>query len=468
MKSTTPADRENRRYLFMLSLIAALGGFLFGFDTAVISGTHGFVTEQFNLNAMAEGWFVSVALLGCIFGVLIAGIFSDAFGRKPVLILSAILFSVSAIGCAVCATHTQLIIFRLFGGLGIGVASIISPMYISEIAIPRMRGMLVTLYQLAITVGILAAYLSNYWILTAVSKINFSTGSFWSWIMVEEMWRGMFGAEIIPALIFFFFLLLVPESPRFLMTKGKESKAHTILAQISGETTAQAEITEIKQSLQTKSASFGELFSPGIFKALLIGISLAMFSQFSGINAIIYYGVKILKEAGFGAGDAFWGQVTIGIVNTLFTLVAIFTIDKFGRKPLLIFGVSGAVISLVMVGILFAVNNSSSVLLLIFILFYIACFAFSFGPVVWVILSEIYPTRIRGRAMGVATVTLWASNWIVGQFTPSLLETVNASGTFWLFALTCFPAIIVTWKLVPETKNTPLEQIERMWLKKRS
>jgi MFS transporter, SP family, arabinose:H+ symporter len=465
MKSTMPADRENRRYLFMLALIAALGGFLFGFDTAVISGTHGFVTEQFNLNPMAEGWFVSVALLGCIIGVIIAGFLSDAFGRKPVLILCAVLFSVSAIGCAVSATHTQLIIFRLLGGLAIGVASIISPLYISEIAIPRMRGRLVTLYQLAITVGILAAYLSNYWILTAVSKINFSTGSYWSWIMVEEMWRGMFGAEIIPALIFFIFLLLVPESPRFLMTRGKESKAHTILAQISGETTAQAEITEIRQSLQEKTASFGELFSPGVFKALLIGISLAMFSQFSGINAIIYYGVKILREAGFGAGDAFWGQVTIGIVNTVFTLVAIFTIDKFGRKPLLIWGVSGAVISLVMIGVLFAVDNTSSTLLLIFILFYIACFAFSFGPVVWVILSEIYPTRIRGRAMGVATVTLWASNWVVGQFTPTLLETVTASGTFWLFALTCFPAIIVTWKLVPETKRRNLEEIEKLWLK---
>jgi MFS transporter, SP family, arabinose:H+ symporter len=465
MKSSMTADRENRRYLSMLALIAALGGFLFGFDTAVISGTHGFVTEQFNLNAMAEGWFVSVALLGCIIGVFVAGFLSDGFGRKPVLILSAVLFSVSAIGCAVSATHTQLIIFRFLGGLAIGVASIISPLYISEIAIPRMRGRLVTLYQLAITVGILAAYLSNYWILTMVSKINFSTGSFWNWIMVEEMWRGMFGAEIIPALIFFFFLLLVPESPRFLMTRGKESEAHTILAQISGQSTAQAEITEIRQSLQEKTASLGELFGPGMFKALIIGISLAMFSQFSGINAIIYYGVKILREAGFGAGDAFWGQVTIGFVNTVFTLVAIFTIDKFGRKPLLIWGVSGAVISLVMIGVLFAVDNTSSTLLLIFILFYIACFAFSFGPVVWVILSEIYPTRIRGRAMGVATVTLWASNWIVGQFTPTLLETVTASGTFWLFALTCFPAIIVTWKLVPETKRRHLEEIEKIWLK---
>jgi len=461
----TFGDRENRRYLFMLAFIAALGGFLFGFDTAVISGTVGFVKDQFHLSAMAEGWFVSIALLGCVIGVLIAGFLSDAFGRKLVLILSAILFSISAIGCAISATHTLLIIYRFIGGLGIGVASIISPLYISEISIPRMRGMLVTLYQLAITIGILAAYLSNYWILTAATNAVVSANSYWHWIMVEEMWRGMFGAEIIPAFLFFVFLLIVPESPRYLMSKGKEEKAHAVLANISGETIAQAEIREIKQSFEIKSGSFKELFSAGIFKALLIGIALAMFSQFSGINAIIYYGVKILKEAGLGSGDAFWGQVTIGIVNTLFTFVAIFTIDKFGRKPLLIWGIAGAVTGLLMVGLLFALKVTSTVLLLTFILFYIACFAFSFGPVVWVLLSEIYPTRIRGRAMGVAALTLWAGNWIVGQFTPFLLETVKAHGTFWIFALTCFPAIIITWKFVPETKNRPLEEIEREWLK---
>lgn len=459
------SEEENKRYLFMLAIIAALGGFLFGFDTAVISGTEGFVKDQFQLTALTEGWFVSIALLGCIVGVLIAGFLSDALGRKPVLILSAILFSGSAVGCAISATHTQLIIYRFIGGLGIGVASIISPLYISEIAIPRMRGMLVTLYQLAITVGILAAYLSNYWILTAADNSSLSSGTFWHYIMVEEMWRGMFGAEIIPAFLFFIFLLIVPESPRFLMSKGKETKAHTVLAHISGESVARKEIGEIRQTLEMESGSFKELFRPGITKALLIGIALAMFSQFSGINAIIYYGVKILKEAGLGSGDAFWGQVTIGIVNTLFTFVAILTIDKFGRKPLLIWGVSGAVTGLVIIGILFAMNVASSVILLIFILFYIACFAFSFGPVVWVILSEIYPTRIRGRAMGVATLTLWTGTWIVGQFTPFLLETVKAHGTFWLFALTCFPAIIVTWKLVPETKRRPLEEIEKLWLK---
>jgi MFS transporter, SP family, arabinose:H+ symporter len=465
MKPNIGYNSENKRYLLMLAFVAALGGFLFGFDTAVISGTEGFVKSKFILDSLAEGWFVGVALLGCIIGVLIAGFLSDKFGRKLVLILSALLFLISAIGCTVSANYIQLVVYRWIGGLGIGVASIISPLYISEISIPTVRGKLVTLYQLAITIGILAAYVSNYWILSMGPGTSFLTGSFWHWIMIEDMWRGMFGAEIIPAILFFIFLLFVPESPRFLMLKGKEKKAFSIASRINGETNAYEEINEIKKSFIIKSGSFKELFKPGILKALLIGISLAVFSQFSGINAIIYYGVKILQETGLGSGDAFWGQVTIGIVNTLFTFVAIFTIDKFGRKPLLIWGVTGAVVSLLIVGFLFALKISSSTLLLIFILFYIACFAFSFGPVVWVILSEIYPTRIRGRAMGLATLSLWIGTWIVGQFTPFLLETIRAYGTFWLFAITCFPAIIITWKFVPETKNQPLEEIERLWQK---
>ncbi|MFH1195105.1 MAG: sugar porter family MFS transporter [bacterium] len=466
MSNAINKDQENRAYLLMLAIVAALGGFLFGFDTAVISGTVGFVKDKFQLDALAEGWFVGIALIGCILGVIIAGFLSDAFGRKPVLLLSAVLFSVSAVGCALSNSYMALVIYRLVGGLGIGVASIISPLYISEISIARIRGTMVTLYQLAITIGILAAYISNYAILTYSSGSDYSNGSIWHWIMVNEIWRGMFGAGVIPAILFFIFLLFVPESPRYLISKGKEKKAHAIVARISGETNAQAEIKEILQSFETKSGSFKDLFSPGIFKALLIGISLAMFSQFSGINAIIYYGIKILQEAGLGSGDAFWGQITIGIVNTLFTFVAIFTIDKFGRKPLLIWGVSGAVLGLIGIGILFAFNITSSALLLGFILFYIACFAFSFGPVVWVILSEIYPTRIRGRAMAVATLSLWFSVWLVGQFTPWLLESIKAEGTFWLFAVTCVPAIFVTLKFVPETKNKHLEEIEKVFLKK--
>lgn len=454
---------ENKLYLSILAFIAALGGFLFGFDTAVISGTIGFVKSQFILDALSEGWFVSIALLGCIFGVVIAGYLSDKFGRKLVLILSAILFSISAIGCAVSGNYTELIIYRLVGGIGIGVASIISPMYISEISIPSMRGKLITLYQLAITIGILAAYISNYFILESSSNSVFADGSFLNWVLYKEIWRGMFGVETFPAILFLALLFAVPESPRYLLMKKEINKAQIILSKIIGEKKVASEISEITKSFETTSVNFNDLFHKKMLKPLLIGISLAMFSQFSGINAIMYYGIKILGEAGIGANDAFWSQVTIGIVNVIFTVVAIYTIDKFGRKPLLIWGVSGAVVSLIAVGILFIMNITSSFLLLIFILLFIACFAFSFGPVVWVILAEIYPTKIRGRAMAIATLSLWVANWIVGQFTPFLLETIKAHGTFWIFALTSFPAIWVTWKFVPETKNKPLEEIEKVW-----
>lgn len=454
---------ENKLYLSILAFIAALGGFLFGFDTAVISGTIGFVKSQFILDALSEGWFVSIALLGCIFGVVIAGYLSDKFGRKLVLILSAILFSISAIGCAVSGNYTELIIYRLVGGIGIGVASIISPMYISEISIPSMRGKLITLYQLAITIGILAAYISNYFILESSSNSVFADGSFLNWVLYKEIWRGMFGVETFPAILFLALLFAVPESPRYLLMKKEINKAQIILSKIIGEKNIASEISEITKSFETTSVNFNDLFHKKMLKPLLIGISLAMFSQFSGINAIMYYGIKILGEAGIGANDAFWSQVTIGIVNVIFTVVAIYTIDKFGRKPLLIWGVSGAVVSLIAVGILFIMNITSSFLLLIFILLFIACFAFSFGPVVWVILAEIYPTKIRGRAMAIATLSLWVANWIVGQFTPFLLETIKAHGTFWIFALTSFPAIWVTWKFVPETKNKPLEEIEKVW-----
>lgn len=458
-----------KAYMLMLSVVAAIGGFLFGFDTAVISGTVGFVKDKFQLDALAEGWFVGIALLGCILGVMVAGYLSDRFGRKLVLILSAMLFSVSAVGCALSLSYSELILYRLIGGLGIGVASIISPLYISEISTARARGMMVTLYQLAITIGILAAYVSNYTILASATGAGSNAdSSLLQWIMADEIWRGMFSMGVIPAVLFLLFLLFVPESPRYLLSKGKEDKARLVIVRISGEADAIKEINDVKESFNTKSGSLRELFSGGLSKALLIGISLALFSQFSGINAIIYYGIKILTEAGFGSGDAFWGQVTIGIVNTLFTFVAIFTIDKFGRKPLLIWGVAGAVISLVCIGLLFALEVSSGLLLLIFILFYIACFAFSFGPVVWVIIAEIYPTKIRGRAMSIATLSLWTGTWIVGQFTPFLLENISAQGTFWLFALTCVPAIFVTWKYVPETKNKPLEEIEKLWERKHS
>ena len=461
-----PQTKIKRKiYLLSLASIVTLGGFLFGFDTAVISGTIQIVTKQYSLNVVGEGWFVSSAILGCIAGVAFAGKLSDQFGRKKILILSSILFTISAIGCSFSDTHINLILFRLIGGLGVGIASMLSPMYISEISPPAIRGRLVALYQFAITIGILCAYFSNAQILH-FSEHNNITNSLLSRLYIDEIWRGMFATETIPAILFFILLLFIPESPRWLTKELKETKALTILTKISGAEIASREIKDIKELLKQKTGSIKELLQPGLRTALIIGIVLAVLSQFSGINAIIYFGPKILSEAGFSIGEAFGGQVTIGIVNVIFTIGAILYIDKFGRKPLLIYGISGAVLALIVIGFLFFFNITSGILLLIFILMFIACFAISFGGVTWVILSEIYPTRIRGRAMSIAIISLWLGAAIIGQFVPWLLENITPAGTFWLFAILCLPAIIVTWKLVPETKGLSLEKIERYWLEK--
>jgi len=423
------------------------------------------VTEQYSLSVVAEGWFVSSAILGCIGGVSLAGKLSDQFGRKKILILASILFIISAIGCSLSISEMDLIIYRFVGGLGVGMASMLSPMYISEISPPAVRGRLVALYQFAITIGILCAYFSNSQILQ-YSENHLYNNTLWSRLYVDEIWRGMFAIETIPALSFFILLFFIPESPRWLSKQLKEDKAYSILNKISGPVIAKNELSDIKNVLSHKKVSLKKLFQPGLRTAMIIGIVLAVLSQFSGINAIIYFGPTILSEAGFTIGQAFGGQVTIGIVNVMFTIITILYIDKFGRKPLLIYGISGLVFSLIVIGFLFFINITSGILILIFILLFIACFAVSFGGVTWVLLSEIYPTNIRGRAMSVAIMSLWSGTALVGQFVPWLLENITTAGTFWLFALLCFPAIIVTWKMVPETKGKSLEEIEKYWRKK--
>lgn len=457
-------EKTDMRLLLTISLVAALGGFLFGFDTAVISGTISFVKIQFQMQAVAEGWFVSSALLGCIIGVSMAGVLSDRFGRKKIMILSAALFFLSALGCAVSGSHTQLILYRLLGGVGVGVASMVSPMYISEISPARLRGRMVSLYQLAITIGILTAYFTNAWMLgiSENETITFS-GKWFDLILKAEIWRGMFAMEMIPAILFVLLLPFIPESPRWLTKIQKEEKAFHILSRIGGKDTATSEITEIRESLSTSKASFKMLFKGGFRLALFVGIAIALLQQFSGINAIIYYGPRILNEAGFSIGDALGGQVIIGIVNVAFTFGAILTIDRFGRRPVLITGVTGIVLSLVAIGFLFMANVTSGIALMVFILLYIAFFAFSFGPIGWVIISEIYPTEIRGRAMSIATLSLWVGTWLVGQFVPWMLENAGPAVTFWVFAGLVFWTIPLTLKYVPETKNKSLEVIKKIW-----
>ena len=468
MKSTI-----NLGYLVFLSVVAALGGFLFGYDTAEISGTIAQVTEKFGLDALQQGWYVGCALIGSIIGVLFAGILSDKFGRKSTMILSAILFSTSAIGCAVSTDFNQLVIYRIIGGVGIGVVSIISPLYISEVAVAQYRGRLVSLYQLAVTIGFLGAYLVNYQLLGySMSNPDVSTG-WWNLVFVSEVWRGMLGMETLPAIMFFIIIFFIPESPRWLILKGREEKATNILERIyTSSKEALFQLTETKSVLSSESKSEWKLLlQPGIRKAVIIGVCIAVLGQFMGVNAVLYYGPSIFENAGLSGGDSLFYQVLVGLVNTLTTVLALVIIDKVGRKKLVYYGVSGMVISLVLIATYFIYGESwgiSSIFLLIFFLFYVFCCAVSICAVVFVLLSEMYPTRVRGLAMSIAGFALWIGTYLIGQLTPWMLQNLTPAGTFILFAIMCVPYMLIVWKLVPETTGKSLEEIERYWMKNKN
>jgi len=452
----------NLGFLTLLTVTATLGGFLFGFDTAVISGTISFVKKQYAMNSLMEGWYVSSALVGCIAGVAVSGKLGTMLGRRKVMLLSALLFIISAVGCAFTPDAFMLIVFRLTGGLGIGVASVICPMYISEMAPSNLRGKLVTYYQLAITIGILVAYFANSLIQTQAGSSDVS--GWMEFIFVKEIWRGMFSVGIIPAFIFLLMIFFIPESPRWLALKRRSKEAENVLIKILGADQAEAEMIAIQNSLEhSDNIKLGELFKGILKRPVFIGILLAALSQFSGINAIIYYGPSIMEKAGFQLSEALGGQVTIGIVNMLFTFVAVYYIDKGGRKPLLLWGIGGAALSLLLAAVLFASNASSGWLVLIPVILFIACFAFSFGPVTWVVVSEIFPTKIRGEAVAISTMSLWVANWIVGQFFPLLLSGAGPSITFLVFAMFSVYAFYISWKKIPETKGRSLEEIERFW-----
>ena len=450
-----------------------MGGFLFGYDTAVISGTIAQVTEQFGLDALQQGWYVGCALIGSIIGVLFAGILSDKFGRKSTMILSAILFSTSAIGCAVSTDFNQLVIYRIIGGVGIGVVSIISPLYISEVAVAQYRGRLVSLYQLAVTIGFLGAYLVNYQLLGySMSNPDVST-AWWNLVFVSEVWRGMLGMETLPAIMFFIIIFFIPESPRWLILKGKEEKATNILERIyTSSKEALFQLTETKSVLSSESKSEWKLLlQPGIRKAVIIGVCIAVLGQFMGVNAVLYYGPSIFENAGLSGGDSLFYQVLVGLVNTLTTVLALVIIDKVGRKKLVYYGVSGMVISLVLIATYFIYGESwgiSSIFLLIFFLFYVFCCAVSICAVVFVLLSEMYPTRVRGLAMSIAGFALWIGTYLIGQLTPWMLQNLTPAGTFILFAIMCVPYMLIVWKLVPETTGKSLEEIERYWMKNKN
>ena len=463
MKSTI-----NFGYLIFLSVVAALGGFLFGYDTAVISGTIAQVTQLFQLDALQQGWYVGCALVGSIVGVLFAGILSDKLGRKLTMVISAVLFSTSALGCALSADFTQLVIYRIIGGVGIGVVSIVSPLYISEVAVAQYRGRLVSLYQLAVTVGFLGAYLVNYQLLAWAESGTQLSVDWLNKIFITEVWRGMLGMETLPAILFFIIIFFIPESPRWLIVRGKELKAVNILEKIYNSITeAKSQLKETKSVLTSETRSeWSLLMKPGIFKAVIIGVCIAILGQFMGVNAVLYYGPSIFENAGLSGGDSLFYQVLVGLVNTLTTVLALVIIDKVGRKKLVYYGVSGMVVSLILIGLYFLFGDSlgvSSLFLLIFFLFYVFCCAVSICAVVFVLLSEMYPTKVRGLAMSIAGFALWIGTYLIGQLTPWMLQNLTPAGTFFLFAVMCVPYMLIVWKLVPETTGKSLEEIERYW-----
>jgi sugar porter (SP) family MFS transporter len=456
-------------YTVLVCLTAGLGGFLFGFDTAVISGSIEFLRVQFQLSPAMEGWLMSSALLGCVMGAAAAGVLADKYGRKAILLSSALLFILSGWGCAVAATPSFLVMARIVGGIGVGFAAMVAPMFISELAPAKYRGTLVSLYQLAITLGILVSYLSNSFLLKySVSHTAASGDSFLHFYLVTEVWRGMLGSNMIPAIFFFIFLLFVPESPRWLVAKEKYDSAKRILIRTNGEVGAEAELSEIKNAISSEKGTFRELLSIDWRIPLIIGLSLPFLSQLSGITTVMYYAPAIFEKAGLNSNSSFGGAAVIGFFNMLFTFVAIWKIDKWGRKPMLIWGFLALSLALIMIGIAFPHQAGGTNLLMGSFVFYIAVFAATLGPGVWVVISEIYPTKIRGRAMSVATLSLFLGSTFVTQTYPLLRESIGIGKVFILYGLLMVPAAWFVIKMVPETKGRSLEQIEEYWKHKAS
>ena len=455
----------NMGYVIFMTIVAALGGILFGYDTAVISGTTEMVKNQFALSDMREGWYVGCALIGSICGVAVAGAMSDKLGRKLTMLISAALFSISAIGCAVCGDFDQLVIYRIIGGVGIGIVSIVSPIYISEVSPAKVRGTLVSLYQLAVTVGFLLAYLAN-WVIDAGINIELSGElSLWQRMFNTEAWRGMLGSETLPALLFFAIIFFIPESPKWLVVNKKYDSAKAVYGRIyRSEEEIAGEIATTEESMAgEKKGSWRDILKPSIFKAVLIGSAIAILGQFMGVNAVLYYGPKIFSEAGFD--NPMFSTVLVGVVNMVTTILAVFIIDKVGRKQLIYWGVSGMIVCLVAIAIYFqwgALLGLGNGFMLTFFLAYVFCCAISISAIVFVLLSEMYPNSVRGRAMSIAGFALWIGTYLIGQLTPVLLGW-SQSGTFFIFALMCVPYILIMWRLVPETTGRSLEEIEAYW-----
>lgn len=440
----------NSSYIFLVSLVSALGGLLFGFDTAIISGTISFIKPYFQLDEFWLGWAVSSILIGCAIGAGIAGKLSDQYGRKKALLFCALLFAITGVGAGLSNTLGVFITFRLAGGLAVGIAAMVAPMYIAESVPAAVRGRMVSLYQLAIVLGILLAYLANY----LLNDLG------------ENSWRWMFASQALPALLFFICLFLVPETPRWLISNNRESEAEVVLEKIGGTQYKIAELTAIKQSFGNEGGQkWSDLLKPSYRSVLIMGIIIAVFQQITGINAILYYAPEIFKLTGVNNENALLQTIGIGVMMFLFTLVAIYLVDKAGRKILLLIGSAIMGISLIGVALCFQYAYFDNYLVLIFLMLYIAGFSASLGAVTWVILSEVFPNQIRGLALSLSTLILWIADFIASFTFPILNDKFGVSFTLLIFSFLCLIYCVYIYLKIPETKGKTLEELELLLVK---
>ncbi len=453
----------NMRFIWATTLVSAMGGLLFGYDWVVIGGAKPFYEKFFNLTTTSQvGWAMSSALVGCLIGALVSGGLSDRFGRKKLLILAGFLFTISAVWTGLAPDFTIFVVFRLVGGVGIGLASNLSPMYIAEISPASMRGKFVSVNQLTIVIGILAAQLVNWLIARPVPAGATAADILASW-NGQAGWRWMFGAEAVPAFLFFLLMFLIPESPRWLIKNGREAEAEMILARVGGTGFAGQALREIRDTLasgEIRKIRFRSLFGPGLAKVLVVGVVLAVYQQWCGINVIFYYADEIFTAAGYGVSGVLFNIVITGTVNLIFTLIAIRLVDRLGRKPLMMAGSAGLAVIFGLIGASYALH-SRGVHLLALVVVAMALYALSLAPVTWVLLSEIFPNRIRGAAMSVSTFSLWSACFVLTYTFPLLNKGLGPAGTFWIYAGISVFGFIFIKSRVRETKGKTLEQIER-------
>jgi sugar porter (SP) family MFS transporter len=438
---------KGRPYLYFISLVATLGGLMFGFDVGIISGAIPFIQPYFGWDELQLGWGVSSILVGCIIGAFGTGALTERYGRRSLLIIVALFFALSCAGMALAQTQTFFILFRVIGGLAVGAVSVLSPMYVAEVAPPKIRGTLITAYQLAITMGILISYL-----------VNFGLHE------VENNWRWMFATGLLPSVLFFTGLFFIPESPRWLIKAGFREKALSILERIGGREFAASEVPEIERSLAASggSSSFRTLFKRKHRKVIFLGLLLSVFVQITGINTVVDYAPKILMTAGLEIRNALLQTSLIGLVNFVFTFFAIFLIDKIGRKTFYIIGSSGMALTLFLIAAAFFFEMSP-IFTTVCIMGFIAFFASCIGPAFWTLVAEMFPNQIRGQAVALASFTQWVFNFLVILFFPYVLDAVGGSATFLFLAVMSLIQLVIAILLIKETKGKTLEEIEQLW-----